>query len=78
MQRIVFGDIMQTRRLWAVLCLTVLMGPLIGSLTVPPSDYIRLENNVQILPDGQTLTVPEQDGWGWIIDERKECLAVTL
>ena len=61
---------MQTRRLWAVLCLTVLMGPLIGSLTVPPSDYIRLENNVQILPDGQTLTVPEQDGWGWIVDER--------
>ncbi|MGB2175730.1 MAG: S8 family serine peptidase, partial [Candidatus Poseidoniaceae archaeon] len=66
----VFGDIMQIRRLWAVLCLTVLMGPLIGSLTVPPSDYIRLENNVQILPDGQTLTVPEQDGWGWIVDER--------
>ena len=61
---------MQTRRLWAVLCLTVLMGPLIGSLTVPPSDYIRLENNVQILPDGQTLTIPEQDGWGWIVDER--------
>ena len=61
---------MQIRRLWAVLCLTVLMGPLIGSLTVPPSDYIRLENNVQILPDGQTLTVPEQDGWGWIVDER--------
>tara|TARA_B100001113_G_C21118970_1_gene626541 strand:+ start:131 stop:2233 length:2103 start_codon:yes stop_codon:yes gene_type:complete len=46
------------------------MGPLIGSLTLPPSDYIRLENNVQILPDGQTLTIPEQDGWGWIIDER--------
>tara|TARA_A200000113_G_scaffold150658_1_gene135719 strand:- start:3786 stop:5888 length:2103 start_codon:yes stop_codon:yes gene_type:complete len=46
------------------------MGPLIGSLTVPPSDYIRLENNVQILPDGQTLTIPEQDGWGWIVDER--------
>ena len=61
---------MQTRRLWAVLCLTVLMGPLIGSLTVPPSDYIRLENNVQILPDGQTLIIPEQDGWGWIVDER--------
>ena len=61
---------MQIRRLWAVLCLTVLMGPLIGSLTVPPSDYIRLENNVQILPDGQTLTIPEQDGWGWIVDER--------
>jgi len=61
---------MRTRRLWAVLCLTVLMGPLIGSLTLPPSDYIRLENNVQILPDGQTLTIPEQDGWGWIIDER--------
>ena len=61
---------MQTRRLWAVLCLTVMMGPLVGSLTVPPSDYIRLENNVQILPDGQTLTIPEQDGWGWIVDER--------
>ena len=65
-----FGDIMQTRRLWAVICLTVLMGPLVGSLTVPPSDYVRLENQVQILPEGQTLTVPAQDGWGWIVDER--------
>ena len=70
MLRTGFGDTMQTRRLWAVLCLTVMMGPLVGSLTVPPSDYIRLENNVQILPDGQTLTIPEQDGWGWIVDER--------
>ena len=70
MQRIVFGDTMQIRRLWAVLCLTVLMGPLVGSLTVPPSDYIRLENEVQILPEGQTLDIPEQDGWGWIVDER--------
>ena len=61
---------MQTRRLWAVICLTVLMGPLVGSLTVPPSDYIRLENEVQILPEGQTLTIPEQDGWGWVVDER--------
>ena len=70
MQRIVFGDIMQTRRLWAVICLSVLMGPLVGSLTVPPSDYIRLDNQAQILPEGQTLTIPEQDGWGWIVDER--------
>ncbi|MAR46940.1 MAG: hypothetical protein CMA41_03950 [Euryarchaeota archaeon] len=70
MQRTVFGDIMQTRRLWAVICLSVLMGPLVGSLTVPPSDYIRLDNQAQILPEGQTLTIPEQDGWGWIIDER--------
>ena len=61
---------MQTRRLWAVICLTVLMGPLVGSLTVPPSDYVRLENQVQILPEGQTLTIPEQDGWGWVVDER--------
>ena len=61
---------MQIRRLWAVLCLTVLMGPLVGSLTVPPSDYIRLGNQAQILPDGQTLTIPEQEGWGWIVDER--------
>ena len=61
---------MQIRRLWAVLCLTVLMGPLVGSLTVPPSDYIRLDNQAQILPDGQTLTIPEQEGWGWIVDER--------
>lgn len=61
---------MQIRRLWAVLCLTVLMGPLVGSLTVPPSDYIRLDNQVQILLDGQTLTIPEQEGWGWIVDER--------
>ena len=61
---------MQTRRLWAVICLTVLMGPLVGSLTVPPSDYVRLDNQVQILPEGQTLTIPEQDGWGWVVDER--------
>ncbi len=65
-----FGDNMQTRRLWAVICLTVLMGPLVGSLTVPPSDYVRLNNSIQILPEGQTLTIPEQDGWGWIVDER--------
>ena len=61
---------MQTRRLWAVICLAVLMGPLIGSLTVPPSDYVRLDNQFQIIPEGQTLDVPDQDGWGWIIDER--------
>ena len=61
---------MQTRRLWAVICLSVLMGPLIGSLTVPPSDYVRLDNHFQILPEGQTLDVPDQDGWGWIVDER--------
>ena len=65
-----FGDDMQTRRLWALICLAVLMGPLIGTLTVPPSDYVRMDNRVQILPEGQTLTVPEQDGWGWIVDER--------
>jgi len=65
-----FGDDMQTRRLWALICLAVLMGPMIGTLTVPPSDYVRMDNRVQILPEGQTLTVPEQDGWGWIVDER--------
>ena len=65
-----FGDDMQTRRLWALICLTVLMGPMIGTLTVPPSDYVRMDNGIQILPEGQTLTVPEQDGWGWIVDER--------
>ena len=65
-----FGDDMQTRRLWALICLAVLMGPLIGTLTVPPSDYVRMDNRVQILPEGQTLTIPEQDGWGWIVDER--------
>ncbi len=70
MQRTGFGGIMQTRRLWAVICLTVLMGPLVGSLTVPPSDYVRLDNEVQILPEGQTLIIPEQDGWGWVVDER--------
>ena len=35
MLRTGFGDTMQTSRLWAVICLTVLMGPLVGSLTVP-------------------------------------------
>ena len=65
-----FGDDMQTRRLWALICLAVLMGPMIGTLTVPPSDYVRMDNRVQILPEGQTLTIPEQDGWGWIVDER--------
>ncbi|HII56844.1 MAG TPA: S8 family serine peptidase [Candidatus Poseidoniaceae archaeon] len=61
---------MQTRRLWAVICLAVLMGPLVGSLTVPPSDYIRLNNDVQIVPHGQTLDIPEQEGWGWVVDDR--------
>ncbi len=61
---------MQTRRLWAVICLTVLMGPLVGSLTVPPSEYVRLDNQLQILPEGQTLTIPEQVGWGWVVDDR--------
>lgn len=70
MLTISFGDDMQTRRLWALICLTVLMGPMIGTLTVPPSDYVRMDNGIQILPEGQTLTVPEQDGWGWIVDER--------
>ena len=70
MLRTGFGDTMQTRRLWAVICLTVLMGPLIGSLTVPPYDYIRLNDDVQIVPHGQTLDIPEQEGWGWVVDER--------
>ena len=70
MLTISFGDDMQTRRLWALICLTVLMGPMIGTLTVPPSDYVRMDNGIQILPEGQTLTVPKQDGWGWIVDER--------
>ena len=70
MLRTGFGDTMQTRRLWAVICLTVLMGPLVGSLTVPPSDYIRLNDDVQIVPHGQTLDIPEQEGWGWVVDDR--------
>ena len=70
MLRTGFGDTMQTRRLWAVICLTVLMGPLVGSLSVPPSDYIRLNDDVQIVPHGQTLDIPEQEGWGWVVDDR--------
>ena len=70
MLRTGFGDTMQTRRLWAVICLTVLMGPLVGSLSVPPSDYIRLNDDVQIVPHGQTFDIPEQEGWGWVVDER--------
>tara|TARA_B100001248_G_scaffold243382_1_gene211631 strand:- start:240 stop:2342 length:2103 start_codon:yes stop_codon:yes gene_type:complete len=46
------------------------MGPLVGSLTVPPSDYILLNNDVQIVPHGQTLDIPEQEGWGWVVDDR--------
>ena len=70
MLRTGFGDTMKTRRLWAVICLTVLMGPLVGSLTVPPSDYIRLNNDTQLIPHGQTLDIPEQEGWGWVVDDR--------
>ena len=46
------------------------MGPLVGSLTVPPSDYIRMNNDAQIMPHGQTLDIPEQEGWGWVVDDR--------
>tara|TARA_B100001769_G_scaffold23951_1_gene15870 strand:- start:59 stop:2182 length:2124 start_codon:yes stop_codon:yes gene_type:complete len=46
----------------------VLMGPLIGSLSIPSQEKQILDNGVQYLPDGQTLDVPEQDGYGWITD----------
>ena len=46
----------------------VLMGPLIGSLSIPSPEKQILDNGVQYLPDGQTLDVPEQDGYGWITD----------
>ena len=46
----------------------VLMGPLIGSLSIPSPEKKILDNGVQHLPDGQTLDVPEQDGYGWITD----------
>ena len=59
---------MQTRQLGALLCLMVLMGPLIGSLSIPSPEKQILDNGVQYLPDGQTLDVPEQDGYGWITD----------
>ena len=59
---------MQTRQLVALLCLMVLMGPLIGSLSIPSQEKQILDNGVQYLPDGQTLDVPEQDGYGWITD----------
>ena len=59
---------MQTRQLGALLCLMVLMGPLIGSLSIPSQEKQILDNGVQYLPDGQTLDVPEQDGYGWITD----------
>ena len=57
---------MQTRQFIALLCLMVLMGPLIGSLSIPSQEKQILDNGVQYLPDGQTLDVPEQDGYGWI------------
>ena len=59
---------MQTRQLGVLLCLMVLMGPLIGSLSIPSPEKQILDNGVQYLPDGQTLDVPEQDGYGWITD----------
>ncbi len=59
---------MQTRQLVALLCLMVLMGPLIGSLSIPSPEKQILDNGVQYLYDGQTLDVPEQDGYGWITD----------
>ena len=59
---------MQTRQFIALLCLMVLMGPLIGSLSIPSQEKQILDNGVQYLPDGQTLDVPEQDGYGWITD----------
>jgi len=59
---------MQTRQLGALLCLMVLMGPLIGSLSIPSPEKKILDNGVQYLPEGQTLDVPEQDGYGWITD----------
>ena len=59
---------MQTRQFIALLCLMVLMGPLIGSLSIPSPEKQILDNGVQYLPDGQTLDVPEQDGYGWITD----------
>ena len=68
MKRVRFGDYMQTRQLGVLLCLMVLMGPLIGSLSIPSPEKKILDNGVQYLPDGQTLDVPEQDGYGWITD----------
>ena len=59
---------MQTRQLGVLLCLMVLMGPLIGSLSIPSPEKQILDNGVQYLSDGQTLDVPEQDGYGWITD----------
>ena len=59
---------MQTRQLGVLLCLMVLMGPLIGSLSIPSPEKQILDNGVQYLYDGQTLDVPEQDGYGWITD----------
>ena len=61
MQRKFFGGYMQTRQLGALLCLMVLMGPLIGSLSISSEQPEILENGVQYLPEGQTLDVPEQD-----------------
>lgn len=69
MRRNSFGDNMQTRQLGAMLCLMVLMGPLIGSLSIPSQEKQILDNGVQYLPEGQTLDLPEQDGYGWIIDQ---------
>jgi len=69
MRRNSFGDNMQTRQLGAMLCLMVLMGPLIGSLSIPSQEKQILDNGVQYLPEGQTLDLPEQDGYGWIINQ---------
>ena len=48
----------------------VLMGPLIGSISISSSTEPQiLENGVQYLPEGQTLDLPDQDGYGWIVDD---------
>ena len=69
---------MQTRQFIALLCLMVLMGPLIGSLSIPSQEKQILDNGVQYLPDGQTLDVPEQDGYGWITDQEHHVWTIVI
>ena len=70
MQRTGFGDTMRDTQAMGSHLFDRLDGAACWFADRSSFDYVRLDNEVQILPEGQTLTIPEQDGWGWVVDER--------